>query len=254
MRNDVWVWFNENGKTDNGTWGPLSTRFGCEGAGANHIGPEYGFGFKMADELAEQILIIKTAWGGKTLAGDFRPPSSCNDPATNPKNRTVGYYYTRMLAMVQETLSPANVTKYFPRSKGVSGFDIVGFGWDQGWNDGCSTDDAGEYEFNMVNLVKDLRAAWGSPALAVSIPVSGFGGWGQKNERRLAVIAAQFGAANATRHPELGGHVAAEETRSFWRDPFFSPSNQAYHWGHNAESYWLIGQAMGKGMLQAMKA
>eukprot|EP00937_MAST-01D_sp_MAST-1D-sp2_P007792 g7792.t1 len=55
------------------------------------------------------------------------------------------------------------------------------------------------------------------------------------------------------RHPELKGHVQAEETRDFWRDPHFSPSAQAYHWGHNAESYWLIGQAMGTGMLAAMQ-
>ena len=26
--------------------------------------------------LKEPVLIIKTAWGGKTLCGDFRPPSS----------------------------------------------------------------------------------------------------------------------------------------------------------------------------------
>ena len=251
VRDDVFVWFNEDGKTDDGTWGNLSTRFGCEGAAANHIGPEFGFGYKMADALGEQILIIKTAWGGKTLAGDFRPPSSCADPATS-RNRTVGFYYTRMLQMVAQTLSPANLTRYFPGAAAYDGFDIVGFGWDQGWNDGCGQTDTDEYEFNMVNLIHDLRLAWNNPTLAVSIPVSGFGGWGQKVGRRLEIIAAQFAAANATKHPELHGHVQAEETRDFWRDPHFSPSAQAYHWGHNAESYWLIGQAMGSGMLQAM--
>uniref|UniRef100_A0A7S3FAY1 Uncharacterized protein n=1 Tax=Haptolina ericina TaxID=156174 RepID=A0A7S3FAY1_9EUKA len=85
--------------------------------------------------------------------------------------------------------------------------------------------------------------------MAVSIPVSGFGGWGQHVDRRLGIIAAQFGAANQTRHPTLQ-LVSAEETRGFWRDCKFSPSNQAYHWCHNAESYWLIGQAMAAGMLQ----
>ena len=29
VRDDVWVWFNENGKSDTGSWGNLSTRFGC---------------------------------------------------------------------------------------------------------------------------------------------------------------------------------------------------------------------------------
>ena len=48
-------------------------------------------------------------------------------------------------------------------------------------------------------------------------------------------------------------HVIAEETRSFWRDPAYSPSKQGYHWGHNAESYWLIGQAMASGMLKMLR-
>ena len=148
VRDDVWVWFNENGKSDTGSWGNLSTRFGCGGAAANHIGPEYGFGFKMGDALQDKhILIIKTAWGGKTLAGDFRPPSSCADPATS-RNRTVGAYYKTMLAMVDEVLSPANLTRFFPgEDSEFDGHEIVGFGWDQGWNDGCTEGDTAEYEF-----------------------------------------------------------------------------------------------------------
>lgn len=52
-----------------------------------HIGPEYGFGFAIDAALEEKVLIIKTAWGGKTLCGDFRPPSSCN--ATS---KPIGFY------------------------------------------------------------------------------------------------------------------------------------------------------------------
>ena len=32
VRSDVWVWFNEKGKTDNGTWGDLSVGYGCLGS------------------------------------------------------------------------------------------------------------------------------------------------------------------------------------------------------------------------------
>ena len=42
-----------------------------------HIGPEYGFGFALNAALKEKVLIIKTAWGGKTLCGDFRPSHTC---------------------------------------------------------------------------------------------------------------------------------------------------------------------------------
>ena len=84
----------------------------------------------------------------------------------------------------------------------------------------------------------------------------GGGSWqGQKNVRRVGIIDAQFGACNKTRHPTMT-HCVSEETRSFWRDfqqTGGGPVNQGYHWWHNAESYWLIGQAMGAGMLKAMQ-
>lgn len=109
------------------------------------------------------------------------------------------------------------------------------------------------YEFNMVNLIKDLRAEFGVPDLPVSIPAAGFDGFNNAEAgrtpvrpipwvdyppewkintncvvdnqcRRLDIILSQLAAGNATRHPELGGHVIATETRQFWRDPQFSPN------------------------------
>src|SRR3954467_8468710 len=40
------------------------------------IGPEFTFGLTMDRSLKEPVLIIKTAWGGKSLYYDFRPPSA----------------------------------------------------------------------------------------------------------------------------------------------------------------------------------
>ena len=40
------------------------------------IGPEFTFGLTMDAALAEPVLLIKTAWGGKSLHTDFRPPSA----------------------------------------------------------------------------------------------------------------------------------------------------------------------------------
>jgi len=71
----------------------------------------------------------------------------------------------------------------------------------------------------------------------------------------LDVVLSQFAAANHTRHPELNGHIEAVETRGFYRQPEYSPNKgKGYHFYHNAETYWLIGQAMATGMLNAMKA
>lgn len=72
-----------------------------------------------------------------------------------------------------------------------------------GWNDGCTESSVVQYEANMVNLITDLRKEFAAPDMRVSIPVSGFGGWGQSVSRRLGIIQAQFNAANATRHPQF---------------------------------------------------
>src|SRR4051794_30287433 len=40
------------------------------------IGPEFTFGLTLDGVLKEPVLIIKTAWGGKSLHTDFRPPSA----------------------------------------------------------------------------------------------------------------------------------------------------------------------------------
>ena len=64
-----------------------------------------------------------------------------------------------MLQYVSNILAPTNLTKVFPQYDSAGGFEIVGFGWDQGWNDGCTVDDTAEYEQNLVNLIKDLRKA-----------------------------------------------------------------------------------------------
>ena len=110
----VKVWYNENGPQSgvNGSaipsnsteacFGDLSVGFGSN-CNPNLIGPELGFGVGMQAALgAEPFLIMKTAWGGKTLAGDFRPPSSTRgaDPfcqgSCNPG--VVGHYYQVMVA------------------------------------------------------------------------------------------------------------------------------------------------------------
>ena len=46
------------------------------------IGPEFTFGLTLDKSLEEPFLIIKTAWGGKSLYYDFPPPSAGTYPRT----------------------------------------------------------------------------------------------------------------------------------------------------------------------------
>ncbi|MCP4126428.1 MAG: sialate O-acetylesterase, partial [Gammaproteobacteria bacterium] len=43
-------------------------------------------------------------------------------------------------------------------------------------------------------------------------------------------------------------------TRNFFRPKEESPSGQGYHWNSNAETYYLIGEGLGRSMLELIKA
>jgi hypothetical protein len=128
----------------------------------------------------------------------------------------------------------------------------------QGWNDGCSEEMTAEYEYNLANLIRDLRIDLGVVNLPVSIGVSGMVGYSSSPDdrpdpRRDGIIAAQFAMMNATKYPEFAGTVEAVETRGYARDPApHSPSQQGYHWNGNCESYWLVGKSMGEAMLRLL--
>ena len=40
------------------------------------------------------------------------------------------------------------------------------------------------------------------------------------------------------------------KTQNFWRAESESPTKQGYHWNSNAETYYRIGDAMGREMLK----
>src|SRR5262249_48769244 len=64
-REDVWIRFGDRK-------GNLTVGYGSPKC----IGPELEFGTVVGDHYAEQVLLIKTAWGGRSLYRDFRPPSA----------------------------------------------------------------------------------------------------------------------------------------------------------------------------------
>ena len=59
-----------------------------------------------------------------------------------------------MLDDVEKLLRPGVIGTIFPDLKDFTP-DIAGFGWCQGWNDGCSINATAAYETNLVNLISD---------------------------------------------------------------------------------------------------
>ena len=73
----------------------------------------------------------------------------------------------------------------------------------------------------------------------------------EKHPRALSLMKAQAAVAE---HPEFKGNVAFVGTRAFWRSEEQSPTKQGYHWNSNAETYYLIGEAMGEAMKRLLGA
>ena len=59
--------------------------------------------------------------------------------------------------------------------------------------------------------------------------------------------------SDPAKHPEFAGNVKSVDTRSFYRAPEISPRNQSFHYHGNAETYMLVGESMGKAMLELKK-
>jgi len=229
VREDVWIWYL--GRTGGLTVGYTPKE--------DSIGPELQFGHVVGDAFDTPVLLIKTAWGGKSLAKDFRPPSAGGE---------VGPSYTAMLGHVKEVL--ANLKTLFPRYDG-QGYEIAGFGWHQGWNDRINQAYNDEYEKNLAHLIRDVRKDLGVPKLPFVIAETGMTGPEEKHPRALSLMKAQAAVAE---YPEFKGNVAFVGTKDFWRPAEASPANQGFHWNRNAETYFLIGDAMGKAMLKLMES
>lgn len=244
VRDDVWVYSTT---AKDGEKGKLTVGFGKGG----WFGPELGFGHEVGNFLEEDVLIIKTAWGGHSLGVLFRSPSSGKPSFTRTrfKPEEVGQSYREMLRIVRDVCR--NPGSHFPDLKGRT-VEFSGFGWHQGWNDGVAEMTA-EYERNMVNFIKDVRRELGVKDLPFVIANTGMIGRSGKGGVREQLCEIQLAIGDPKKHPEFAGTVASVETRDFKRTTEQSPSGFGYHWNHNAESHYLVGKSMGEAMVRLLR-
>lgn len=211
-----------------------------QGSNPNLIGPELMFAQQLDAYYDDPVLIIKTAWGGKSLAVDFRPPSA---------GGTTGEFYHAMIQTVQEVTQ--NLASEFPNI-GLADFEISGFAWFQGWNDGASEDYLAEYESNLYHLVQDVRNDLGNPNLPVVIANSGQGGFTQSNDlwvrsmQNIVSVAQETVGCNDTLY---GGTVGFVETKKYYYDASVSPQDAIHHFNNNALTYLQIGKDIGDEMI-----
>jgi len=150
-----------------------------------------------------------------------------------------------------------NFASEYPQWAG-QGFEIAGYVWWQGHKD-QGEPHASRYEQNMVRFIKELRAYYEDrypdhtvPDAPFVLATIAFGGWGLSGAG-LTVANGQLAVSGETgNYPEFAGNVKTMEARSYWRD--FGPSGQGHHYLHNAETYMLTGDALGRGMVELLES
>ncbi|MEL7220129.1 MAG: sialate O-acetylesterase [Bacteroidota bacterium] len=214
-----------------------------QGAFTDLIGPELMFAHQLDEYYEDPILIIKTAWGGKSLAEDFRPPSAGGE---------TGAFYDEMIQTIQNVTQ--NLSTEFPDIDATE-FELSGFAWFQGWNDGAEDSFLAEYESNLHDLVNDVRNDLGVPNLPVVIANSGHGGFENTGDlwvqsmQNVVSVAQENVACNDTLY---GGWVGFTETKQFYIDAEQSPSDAIHHFHDNALTFLNIGKALGEEMILAI--
>lgn len=119
----VWIsYLTGIGDANGDGFGKLTAGYGSRqkpGEDGGKIGPEFTFGLTMDRALNEPVLIIKTAWGGKSLFYDFRPPSAGPYQQTaqdverdrNPVDKSGHYYHylgcAKTFALMGKTFAEA---------------------------------------------------------------------------------------------------------------------------------------------------
>ncbi len=245
---DVWISYYTGGGDNMGEgFGKLTAGYGSRrnpAEASDKIGPEFTFGIYMNKAVDEPILIIKTAWGGKSIHTDFRPPSAGPYPFSEneienfkkrgqnidevkaEKAKKTGHYYRLMMKHVQHVL--ADIKRVYPEYDAKQGYEVVGFAWFQGWNDMVARDTYPErdkpggydkYSECLAHFIRDVRKDLKSPEMKFVIGVMGVGGPLDKYvSQRYVPIHGGFRRAMAApaSMKEFQGNVTAVDTAQFW--------------------------------------
>jgi hypothetical protein len=104
-------------------------------------------------------------------------------------------------------------------------------------------------------LINTLRKEFNAPKAPFVVATCGFNGgvgW-EPGSSADTIFKAQMNVSDPAKHPDFAGNVKSVDTLSFYRAPEVSPRNQSFHYHGNAETYMLVGEGMGKAMLEMQK-
>ena len=233
------------------------------------IGPEIGIGHHVGEATDAPVLILKSCIGNRALGWDLLPPGGEGFEFTDSKGVTwvhpgykgtperwkkgekpkkikwyAGMQYDGDIARAKKVLS--ELDKFYPDAKS---YEVAGFFWWQGDRDSRSEALSSRYEKNLVHLIKTLRKDFNAPNakfVCASLGQSKKGATDGGGKILNAMLAVD---SDSGKYPEFKGNVAAVYTH-----PLSKGGSSGGHYGGNAETYMNVGEAMGKAMVELLKA
>ena len=213
-----------------GYGGGLTGSPGASGKNALKFGPELGFGVTMREHRKEPFLVIKAAWGGKSLRQDFLSPSGV--PVVGGDAKT-GAYYEAMRDHVRAVL--ADPAKYVPGYDPQQGVEMAGFVWFQGWNDMMGAKDPlyaatadkpafAAYGELLAHFIRDVRKDFNAPEMPFVIGVIGTGGDPKSDNPFRKAMAAPAAL------PEFKGNVVAVHAAEYFDEKLGELVDRSWRW------------------------
>jgi alpha-galactosidase len=251
VRDDVYVRYNANERK-----GKLTTGFGWR---THRLGPELEFGHVVGNVHDETVLIIKTTWGGSSLAADFRPPSSgepkyeydlIGDDGTTQSalDKKPGHRYYDMIDLIRETLEDINYV--IPEYDGF-GYEIVGFVWFQGFSDVVDVRKIEEYAENLKNLCNDVRRDLKQPNMPITVGELGMEGLVDPGEKHLRMREIQRNITQVVdgkvAFAEIAKYTVATPTDGW---DFDGPGH--FHYNGRADNFIEIGRCLAEAALSLL--
>jgi len=261
VRNDVrFVRYGGNGQ------GKLLNNGWLTVTGGN-LGPEYGIGHPLGNEIGAPVMILKCCTGNRALGWDLLPPGSEGFEFTDSAGVTwqhpgykgsperwkkgeepkpiawyAGKQYDDDTSDAKRAL--ADLGAHYPDA---TKYEVAGFFFWQGERDAGSEALSSRYEQNLVHFIKRLREDFNAPNAKFVLGTLGEAVKGGKGNTGK-VLDAHLAVDGATgKYPEFKGNVATVYT-----NPMAQGGSGNGHYGGKAEVYMDVGEAMGQAMLELL--
>jgi autotransporter-associated beta strand protein len=260
---------------------------GC-GSGSGQIGPELGFGHVMGWFHDEGVLLLKSSIGNRALGWDILPAGSaryefggftyCGSgdaaekwevgspaPTWTTGGWYAGYEWDRFFRDESEWIHPHdaavnivdildnwNTQYYGAAGKHFAGrdFQIAGFVWWQGERDAGDAGHSSRYEQNLVHLINSLRSYYSNRYPGKIVPNAPF---------VMATLGETSDTAGASNSKTVfdammavgsGNHPQVSRVKTVYSYPLSEGGSGNSHYNNRAGTYMLVGDAMGRAMVE----